>query len=455
MWGSRVPMAALRHLLGDPAFDARALVEHFLLRPDGDDLAFSHALIRDGAYGSLLHARRRELHLAAAQWIEADDVALAAEHYERAHDERAAQAYLRASEALTENSSTPRHWRWSSAACRWPTRRRAVQAAAGARQACSWRTPRRRVHRAGRAALEVAQSGADRALALIEIVPGMRLLDRHAEGLALLEEAQPLAEHAGIAAGIVAPAPPSRQSSVCHGPRHRMPTAHERALEFARQAASVDAQVEAMGGIGDALYAQGRIRTAHHAFTHCVTLARAHRLLRVEVAYLTMVGGTLAVSRWTSSAALPARPLASSWAALFALAGRNDMRVQRVVVDGWFLRQCRGRPAACGAHARNCPLVGNPRTEALYWTGCAMLALREGDRNAACSHAERALEFAGENDLELPRRALIGRVGPRRARRRLHAGRRWPAAKKPSSRHADPQPFHFLRTGDRRLARRQ
>ena len=70
VWGARVPMAALRHLLGDPAFEARALVDHFLLRPDGDDLEFSHALIRDGAYGSLLHARRRELHVAAAQWIE-------------------------------------------------------------------------------------------------------------------------------------------------------------------------------------------------------------------------------------------------------------------------------------------------------------------------------------------------------------------------------------------------
>ena len=70
VWGLRVPLAALRHLLGEPDFDARALVEQFLLRPDGDELAFSHALIRDGAYSSLLHAERRELHLAAAQWIE-------------------------------------------------------------------------------------------------------------------------------------------------------------------------------------------------------------------------------------------------------------------------------------------------------------------------------------------------------------------------------------------------
>ena len=43
--------------------------------------------------------------------------------------------------------------------------------------------------------------------------------------------------------------------------------------------------------------------------------------------------------------------------------------------------------------------IGNPLMEAFYWTGHAMLALRQGDRDAARSHAAKALEVVGENGL--------------------------------------------------------
>ena len=299
VWGLCVPLSALRHLLGEPDFDARTLVEQFLLRSDGDELAFSHALIRDGAYSSLLHAKRRELHLAAAQWIEDRDVALAAEHYERAQDERA-PVYLRASETMIEKfkyaealalverglplaNAQPAQFKLRLA--------RAKLLLENARAAESID--------AGRAALEVAQSGADRAFALIEIASGMRLLDRQVEGLALLDEAQPLAEQAGIALDL------SRlhhlRGNLLYAMNHatQCQQSHERALEFARQAGSVEAEAKALGGIGDAYYAQGRIRKAHEVFTRCVALAREHGLLRVEASYLTMLGVTSAF-RWTS-----------------------------------------------------------------------------------------------------------------------------------------------------------
>ena len=44
--------------------------------------------------------------------------------------------------------------------------------------------------------------------------------------------------------------------------------------------------------MGDAHYAQGRMRTAHEGFARCVVLAREHGLLRVEASYLTMLAVT-------------------------------------------------------------------------------------------------------------------------------------------------------------------
>ena len=41
-----------------------------LVRPDGDEFLFAHALIRDGVYASLTKVRRSELHRAAAAWFE-------------------------------------------------------------------------------------------------------------------------------------------------------------------------------------------------------------------------------------------------------------------------------------------------------------------------------------------------------------------------------------------------
>ena len=60
---------------------------------------FTHALIRDGAYASLLHSSRRELHRVAASWYENRDPTLRAERLDRAEDPRAAEAYLDAARA--------------------------------------------------------------------------------------------------------------------------------------------------------------------------------------------------------------------------------------------------------------------------------------------------------------------------------------------------------------------
>ena len=97
--GQRYELDVLRHLLQDPSYDGGTLQARDLVRREGGDGAhwmFVHALIRDGAYASLLLTARRALHLRAADWYAERDATLHAEHLDRAGDPRAADAYLRA-----------------------------------------------------------------------------------------------------------------------------------------------------------------------------------------------------------------------------------------------------------------------------------------------------------------------------------------------------------------------
>lgn len=290
VWGQRVPLSVIRHLVGDPAYDARPLVEQFLLRPQDDDMLFSHALIRDGAYGSMLHARRRQLHQLAAEWAQPKDVLLAAEHFERAEDGRAAAAYLMAS----DEQSRQFHNAEALALVE-----RALKLADQADPGFALKLARARLllgigHakqsiEASATAIDAARSDGERALGLIAMASGMRIVDRFTEGLELLQEAQPLAERAGL----------TLELSHLHELRGNLlftlgrvkdcQAAHEMALELARTAGSAEAECAALGGLGDASYAQGRVLTGARLIEQCVTMAREQGFLKVEIAYLPMV----------------------------------------------------------------------------------------------------------------------------------------------------------------------
>jgi len=96
--GQRFSMEALGALWRIPHISA-PLSPSIFWCGRGMDYLFCHALIRDGAYESLLKSRRRELPYARAEWYSGHDAVVAAGHYDRAGDPRAARAHLVASEA--------------------------------------------------------------------------------------------------------------------------------------------------------------------------------------------------------------------------------------------------------------------------------------------------------------------------------------------------------------------
>ena len=405
VFGQRFTIEALRHLVDRPGYDCRLLVENFLVRADGGEFMFCHALIRDGAYASLLHKRRRALHARAAEWFAARDLVLAAEHFDRADDQRAAAAYLGASVALAEQF---RH----GAALALVERGLALAVAVATRFALLMERGRLLVELgrstdaidASRAALEAASNPGERAQALIAMAAGMRLNDRIDEGLAALDEAEPLAAAASLTLDL----------SRLHHLRGNLlfplgrdadcVREHELARQRARQAGSQQAEAAALGGLGDGYYLQGRMRSANQQFRQCVALARAHGFGRLEVANLSMIGWSgLHLAEVAASVAVGHEAIDL---ALRASQPRAEVMARQLVA--WVEGLIRGRldeaerqAAAALGLAR---ALGAKRFEAQNRGMVAMFALRSGDQERARQLAQEAIAICREHGM--------GHIGP-------------------------------------------
>ena len=404
VFGQRFTVEALRHLIEEPAYDGRLLVENFLVRADGSELMFCHALIRDGAYGSLLHKRRRALHARAAEWFAPRDLVLAAEHLDRADDPRAAAAYLAASDAV---AAQYRH----SVALELAERGLALAAEQATRFALLMARGRLLVELgrssdaidASRAALAVAANDGERAQALIATAAGMRLNDRIAEGLAALDEAEPLAAAASRSLDL---------SRLHHlrgnllfplGRHQECLREHGLARDHARAATSLEAEAAAIGGLGDGYYLQGRMRSANQQFRECVALARAQGFGRLEVANLSMVGWTsLHLSQIAGAAAVGHEAIEL---ALRASQRRAEVMARTLV--GWVEGAVRDRIDVEQQNAIALELirsVGAKRFEAQLLALTALMALRRGERGSALRDVEEALAICRAHGM--------GHIGP-------------------------------------------
>jgi tetratricopeptide (TPR) repeat protein len=136
--------------------------------------------------------------------------------------------------------------------------------------------------------LALAQDDRQRCRARIGIASGLRMVDRQQEALALLDEAERLAgpdfdaERAQIH---------YLRGSVYFplGDVPRSLAEQTRALEHARAVDSIELQLRALSGLGDAHYGAGRIASAYRHFKECVELSRRHRFGQIEAANLPMV----------------------------------------------------------------------------------------------------------------------------------------------------------------------
>jgi len=407
--GQRFSLDALRHLIEAPDYDCGTLVAHFLVRPEESGFLFSHALIHDGVYESLLRARRRQLHARAAQRFESNDPVLAAEHWDRAEDPRAPFAYL----AATEFEA--RHFRYEHA--RSLAERGLQLAAEGAPRCALLMAQGGLLLELGRitesidayhAALDAATDDAERARALIGMASAMRVNDRIDEGLAALAKAQPLAERAGLTLEL---ARLHHLRGNLYFPLGRLDEClreHQSSLEYARAAGSIEAEATAVGGLGDAYYLQGRMKSAHEQFARCLTLSREHGFPKLESSVVNMLGWTAAylqqprkaVEIGLEGAAIAerlsdARALLLSHGVVAAAASRFLGDFDLAIVHNAIQR-------------KQAELLGAKRfyAQAIFLDG--QIALGQGDRERARRLAMDALTGLGETGRRFIGPALFG-----------------------------------------------
>jgi tetratricopeptide (TPR) repeat protein len=291
--GQRFTADALGHLLGQPTHDCADLVRHLLVRSIGDELLFAHALIRDGVYDSLLRSRRAALHLRAAAWFATRDAGLHAEHLDRAEDPGAPDAYL---EAARGQLATYRY----DAALGLAERGLAI--ARIGQQTFALTCLRGEIlHDLGSmaeagaaygAALEAAGDDAQRCRAWLGLAAVKRVTDDLDGAFADLERAQAAAQVQNLEEQL---AHIHFLRGNLHFPRGNLEGCleeHRKSLACATAVGAADLEAAALGGLGDAEYARGRMVSAHDRFRACVELCRRHGFGRIEVANASMLGHT-------------------------------------------------------------------------------------------------------------------------------------------------------------------
>ncbi|MET0733976.1 MAG: adenylate/guanylate cyclase domain-containing protein [Casimicrobiaceae bacterium] len=394
--GQRFDLDVLRALTGDAAYDATGLIERDLVRVDEREpgmLAFAHALIRDGAYASLLHSVRRDFHRAAARWFEGRDATLRAQHLDRAEDAGAPAAYL---EAARAEAAAMRY----DAALALAQRGTALDASPAMRYALS--TLEGELLRAlGRGAASIAAfEGAlafaaddrERCAAWIGVASGHRDTSATEAGLAALDQA---ALHAGE----------PRESAYIHylrgslrfaqGDVARCASEHQRALALAQEAGDRELEARAQSGIADALYAQGRMISARAAFQRCVDVCAEEGLAQFAVVNRCMIGIVDALQ------GLPYDGLAVlAEARGVAHALRNRVaETMAYETEGMLLLMCGRYDRARETLPLGLALAretGARRFEAIILSDLAWVTLHYGDREAARLQAQAAWQICSE-----------------------------------------------------------
>jgi class 3 adenylate cyclase/tetratricopeptide (TPR) repeat protein len=392
--GQRFSGEALRQLLASPEYAPERLVARGLLRPQGEEFLFAHALIRDAVYDGLLKSRRRELHRSAAEWFgNVGDLVLKAEHLDRAESEHASQAYLAAARAQAEEYRYERALQLvQKGTNRAPDDRQLRFALAqlkgdllrelGSTEASI---------DAFKEALALAEQPRQTCRAWIGLIAGMRVSDAIDDALELLDLAQQVAEDNAL----------DRELSEIHYYRGSLyfPSGdiegcieqHGFALDYAKRAESVQQQALALSGLGDGYYAKGRMRTAYDYFQRCLALCDEHGLGRVEAANRFMIATVRIYMNELDGALQDA--LAS--AELAQGVGHHRAEIVSRLTAGWILIDQRDLDGAREQVDRGLELaraVGAKRFEPFLAESSARILMAQGDRKAAADLLEVALE---------------------------------------------------------------
>ncbi len=283
--GPRFSTAALRSIVPEPDAELDSLFAQGLLVLSDGEGRFLHELIHRGIYDSMLADELAELHLKAAGHFATRDEYWHAWHLAGSRSADAGNTCRDVTEQLIAGFEYDRAVTLVDHALRvFPEsgelsvlRARLAQLTGAYREAAYW----------FRRALDSAAS----VHVLVGLAESLIVLDRHDEARELIKrireqlssDQHDLRAKSEILASRIA---------FARGYLDRCLAYAEQAMAAARQADSVDLQVEAMSTIADAKYQQGQMREAYAQFDRCVALASAHDIQRQVANNLVMRGWT-------------------------------------------------------------------------------------------------------------------------------------------------------------------
>ena len=402
--GKRFSLADLHAIGGDPDADCAELVSADLVRSEGRDHQFAHALIQEAVYSSTLKSRRRELHLRAAQWFGQAEPVLRAEHLDRADDPQAIQAYLAAAHQQFER------FRYDAAlglVLHGLDRAGALNATSDV--VCALTLLRGDLLREmGRSTESIAAFSAAVALAAQDtpahchawmgVAAGHRITGEFSQAMQALARAQPVAERLSLDEELSRIHHTRGNLHFAQGGVQACEAQHRLSLECARRCGSAECEAHALSGLGDAHYAQGRMRTALEQFRQCVRMCAEHGWVRIEIPNRCMVAFCLLFCNRTDEAMQEARRASEDAQRI----GVVPNCVFSLVSLGYTYLEA-GRYAdveqTCGAALPLARQAGHRRFEINGLDLLARVRLYQGLGEEALQHAHTAFDLARQTGL--------------------------------------------------------
>ena len=290
--GQRFHPAALSHLLDVDGYNCGELLEHNLLRTQGEDYLFAHALIQESVYGSLLKRQRQDLHVKAAEWFAGRDLILHAQQLGYAGDNRAPRAYLNAAREQAQQYRFERALGLVNQGLEIDSELDAVELRSLAGE----------LHRnlgsvsesisSYRQALGVAIDKDDRCRTLIGVAEGLRITGQHDEVLDVLGKAETIAEELSLSGELARIHQLRGGVSFMRAEFEACLRENTVSLEYARDANSPELEAQALSGLADAEFGRSRMISAYGYFDRCIELSRTHGFGRIVAANLSMRGKT-------------------------------------------------------------------------------------------------------------------------------------------------------------------
>ncbi len=288
--GQRFDLEGLRFMIDKPNYECKSLVERHLLRPEGPLYLFAHALIQEGAYASLVKQQRSEWHKLAANWYAERDLVLHAEHLDQAGADSAPAAYLHAArEQFAQFRPEKALQLVRSGLAKEPNPEIfGLKCLEGELLRILGHAPESIA--AYRLAGEVAADGIQRCRALVGVAEGLHITEEHEELIKVLAESEALATNHELSLELARLFQLRAGVLFFRSENEACFEASSTALQYARDAKSLEIEARALSSLADAEYARGNFSSAYHYFDQCIELAREHGFGRVIAANLSMRG---------------------------------------------------------------------------------------------------------------------------------------------------------------------